>query len=350
MTIPYEPCAPASRRRVGARSTARHCLLALLAGVASVAGGGSAAGADRVILGDSLVVRNPDGVEQRRTLVGVGKERATDVPGVSDPTVGGAVLMIALDGGTPSMQSYELDAGGWAAAGSSGYRYVGPTGVDGDPVRKVVLQRRANGTALLKVSLRGSLGTQQLDVVPPNPGATGLFVLDVAGGDRYCSALGGAAGGTVRRDEAKVGGSSVPRRKSLVRLRRARRPPARRAPARRSRGYAATASSSSPRSASRARPGGARQFLRSSAARSAGRPSAGAASSRARPSSSWARSRRRAVTAPSACRSARRAASTSASVRPSSTDGFLAASGGSAGADAMTRERHVRWRSARRGC
>jgi hypothetical protein len=102
------------------------------------------------------------------------------------------------------MQSYELDAGGWAAAGSSGYRYVGPTGVDGDPVRKVVLQRRANGTALLKVSLRGSLGTQQLDVVPPNPGATGLFVLDVAGGDRYCSALGGAAGGTVRRDEAKV--------------------------------------------------------------------------------------------------------------------------------------------------
>jgi hypothetical protein len=165
----------------------RRVVLALLA-VASVAG--SAPGADRVILGDSLVVRNPDGVEQRRTLVGVGKERATDVPGVSDPTVGGAVLTIALDGGTPSTQSYVLDAGGWAAAGSSGYRYVGPTGADGDPVRKV--------------ALRGSLGTQPLDVVPPNPGATGIFVLGVAGGDRYCTALGGTAGGTVRRDEAKV--------------------------------------------------------------------------------------------------------------------------------------------------
>lgn len=182
----------------------RACVLALLAGMLPSIGGLPGIAADRVILGGKLAVKDPGGVEERRSVVGVGKERATDVPVLSDPTAGGAVLSVAIDGATSTVQSYVLDATGWRASGGTGYRYVGPTATDGDPVRKVMLQRRANGTALLKMTLRGGTGTQSLDLVPPNPGVQGAFVLSVAGGDRYCVTLGGGAGGSIGTDTSRA--------------------------------------------------------------------------------------------------------------------------------------------------
>jgi hypothetical protein len=58
--------------------------------------------------------------------------------------------------------------------------------------------------AQLKVLLRGNVGTADLAVMPPNPGDDGGLVLAIAGGDRYCVSLGGAAGGTERQDTAST--------------------------------------------------------------------------------------------------------------------------------------------------
>ena len=81
-------------------------------------------------------------------------------------------------------ETYELDAAGWEAIpcgpfAACGYRYRGPTGLDGDPVRMVVL--KLTGIASLKVLLQGSLGTQPLGVVPPNPGTDATVILTIPG-------------------------------------------------------------------------------------------------------------------------------------------------------------------------
>ena len=152
--------------------------------------------ASQQILGKKLLVRNPTGAEPRRTLVALGRESATDVPAiVGDPTVNGALLSVTLNGATSTGGAFLLDAAGWSAA-STGFTYSGPTGVDGDPVRRVVLKRTPGGTALLKVVIKGSVGTQPVDLVPPNPGTDAAVTLAINGGDTYCVSLGGAAGGT----------------------------------------------------------------------------------------------------------------------------------------------------------
>jgi len=171
--------------------------LALLSHSATI----GALGADRVILGKRLTIEDPSTADRRRVR-GSGKESATDVPSLSDPRTAGATLTVIANGGTDSNQTFALDATGWSASGN-GYRYVGPTGADGDPVKRVVVKRTSGGTASITIMLRGNVGTQGIDAVPPNPGTSGGFILDVAGGDRYCVQLGGPAGGTTRRDDAR---------------------------------------------------------------------------------------------------------------------------------------------------
>ena len=85
-----------------------------------------------------------------------------------------------------------------------GFKYLGPTGADADPVKLLLLKRTPGGTALLKVLIKGNVGTQSLDVVPPNPGADGGLILDINGGGRYCVAFGGAAGGTAAVNTAQT--------------------------------------------------------------------------------------------------------------------------------------------------
>jgi hypothetical protein len=75
--------------------------------------------------------------------------------------------------------------------------------VDGDPVKLLALKRSTNGTVILKVTLRGNVGTQPLGIVPPNAGSDGGLILDVSGGDRYCVLLGGAAGGVHKQNSAR---------------------------------------------------------------------------------------------------------------------------------------------------
>lgn len=154
---------------------------------------------DRLILGSKFQVSDPSGSEPKRSVVGVGKEDPTDVPSLSNPTTGGATLTVIANGTNNSSQSFVLDATGWTAV-SQGYKYRGPTGTDGDPVKSVVFRRSAAGKLQLKILLKGNVGTDELKVFPPNLGDNGGFILDVVGGDRYCVAFGPGAGGSETRD------------------------------------------------------------------------------------------------------------------------------------------------------
>jgi hypothetical protein len=158
-----------------------------------------------LIHGKRLLLRDPTGVESTRQVVVLGRETATDIGPtiIGNPVTGGAILRLIANGGTDSDQTYVLDPQGWTALGTGGFRYTGPTGADGDPVRKLVLKRTPSDRALLSVLLHGKVGTQDLDVVPPNPGDDGGLILTInGGGATYCVAFGGAAGGAEQSDTA----------------------------------------------------------------------------------------------------------------------------------------------------
>ena len=126
-------------------------------------------------------MKDPIGGEDKRTIIALGRETATDIGAtvLGNPTTTGASLRVITNGTTPSDQTYALDSAGWSTAGTVGYKYSGPTGGDGDPVKKVLVKRTPSGTALLKAILKGSLGTQSLDVVPPNLGDDGGIILTI---------------------------------------------------------------------------------------------------------------------------------------------------------------------------
>ena len=161
---------------------------------------------DRVIQGKTLRIRNPSGTEADRSVMILGREPRTGI-GMTidgDPAVSGATLRVVANGTMSSDQTYVLDASGWRRLGTIGFTYSGPTGGDADPVRQVILTRLPSGTAKLKAVIRGDIGTQSLDVVPPNAGVDGGVILQLGtNGGRYCVGFGGAAGGTATRDTAQ---------------------------------------------------------------------------------------------------------------------------------------------------
>ena len=161
--------------------------------------GAAAVAADQPVLGRSLRVDGAASAADHRVAVSA---KQTGAPALSNPTAGGATLTIIANGATSTTQSYALDASGWEALGTKGFRYTGPTGADGDPVKRVQLKRSSSGALMLKIDVRDTVGTQPVTIVPPNPGTDGGAILDVAGGDRYCVVLGGAAGGTVKKNSA----------------------------------------------------------------------------------------------------------------------------------------------------
>jgi len=157
--------------------------------------------ADRTVLGKKLLVRDPDGTEPRRVTVVLARERNTDVPAiVGDPTADGAILRVTTGGANPTDAFYGLNAADWRATPTGFVFRAGQS--ETDPVLRAILKRSSGGVALMKVVLRGNVGTRDLDVVPPNPSTMASVVLSVSnGGDRYCASYGGAAGGTVVRDD-----------------------------------------------------------------------------------------------------------------------------------------------------
>ena len=161
---------------------------------------------ERVVRGHKMFVRN-SGDEDDRMLVAMGSEKPTDI-GTSidgDPTAAGATLRVIASGGTATDQTYVLDASGWRRLGSTGFSYSGPTGGDGDPVRRVLIKRKPGGLALLRAILDGGLGSQSLDVVPPDPGDDVRIVLQFGnGGGTYCVTLGTAFGSTESADTAQL--------------------------------------------------------------------------------------------------------------------------------------------------
>ena len=130
----------------------------------------------------------------------IAQESATDIAAlVGNPVADGAMLVFGLS--WESGEFFFLEASGWSAT-ATGFRYAGPTDLDGDSVAKVILRRTPGGTALLKVVLNGSVGTQPLTLVPPDSGSDGVAMLVLANGDTYCASFGAAAGGVIAVDTA----------------------------------------------------------------------------------------------------------------------------------------------------
>ena len=155
------------------------------------------------IRGKKIVVRDPTSIETRRSILALGKEAPTDLSTSigGAPEFTGATLRVILKGTTNSNQAYSLGAGGWTFV-SGGYKYTGPT--LGDPVRKVIIKRTPGGLALLKALIKGSIGTQDVDAVPPNTGTEGGIVLTIPGDASYCTTFGGTAGGVETNDDAQL--------------------------------------------------------------------------------------------------------------------------------------------------
>jgi hypothetical protein len=161
----------------------------------------------RLIRGKRLTVKDPDGTETARTAVIFATERQSDLNGIAgSPVVNGATLRVIISGTTPSDETYELDAAGWTTI-PTGFIYGGPTGIDGDPVRRASIRYTPAGTVAVKVLLRGDVGTQPMNVVPPNTGFNGKggFILKINGaGSAYCTAFGLGPGGYVLADSATI--------------------------------------------------------------------------------------------------------------------------------------------------
>jgi hypothetical protein len=163
---------------------------------------------EQLLLGKKLIVKDPTGAEPNRTVIGLGTESPTDIDTslASSSETAGGTLRVVVNGTTPSDETYVLAASGWKVRGTT-FRYRGPTA--GEPVRKVLLKRTPSGKALLKAIVKGSVGTESLDVTPPNEGTDGGIVLTINGGSnsgpsRYCATFGGAAGGTEIQDTAQL--------------------------------------------------------------------------------------------------------------------------------------------------
>jgi hypothetical protein len=162
--------------------------------------GADALAAEYAILGARLQVKDPSPDASRRKVVIQAKERPTDVGTLSDPRIAGATLQVVLSGGTPAGASYPLPAPNWETSGYGyGYRYSRPSSAPPtDPVLRAFIKKSPSGLMQMKVVLRGAT-----NLVPPNPGSEAQIFLDVSGGDRYCTAFGGAAGGVEILDTAE---------------------------------------------------------------------------------------------------------------------------------------------------
>jgi hypothetical protein len=145
------------------------------------------------LLAKRLIVKDPapNVDESRRRLTLLAKR--SGAPGLTgNPVADGASLNVALAGVLPTEQTFSLPNTGWSAI-ATGFRYNDTTGANG-PIKSVLLKRTNAGRMTLKVVGIGSKGL--INLVPPNTGTGGTAIL-VTGTSRYCTTMGGAAGGAI---------------------------------------------------------------------------------------------------------------------------------------------------------
>jgi photosystem II stability/assembly factor-like uncharacterized protein len=149
----------------------------------------------QALLGKLLDVRNPSAVDpSRRSVVVQAKETASN--DVLDPAMlvaNGASVTVAVDGATPSKQTFAMPAP-WTRLGTTGARYTDKHGLHG-PVRLAQVAKSASGTFTMRVEIVGKNGLGA--VRPPNPGSGGSALLRIDGDAAYCVGFGGAAGGRI---------------------------------------------------------------------------------------------------------------------------------------------------------
>lgn len=181
------------------------CRLAVTAALALLAAvdARSALAVDQTLLGLRVRVRDPNLSDPTRRVVNFRtREPASTNTLEGDPTVDGGTLEISIDGTTPSTQSFFLASGGFRPT-VNGFRYVDSVG----PVRLFILRRTPpltpQGVFRMQANIQADFAPVVL--VPPNTlGPQGVSITFTTGGDRYCTAYGGAAGGQVTKDDAQT--------------------------------------------------------------------------------------------------------------------------------------------------
>jgi hypothetical protein len=208
-------------------------LVALAGGIAFAAS--LAYGADQMLLGKSLTVKDPTaGVDpSKRSIKGSAKEKGSSSPLVGNPTLsgsaGGALLDIFANGTHSTSQEFALPQGEishgkffWSVIGTaqniSGYKYKDNRGANHTPVKSVLINKSANGAFSIKVTLAGKNGT--IDVVPPDSGISGCMALKLGqsatAGDRYSVAFGPES--KIKNVDAKVFSAMKPTNEGICPL------------------------------------------------------------------------------------------------------------------------------------
>jgi acetyl esterase/lipase len=137
--------------------------------------------ANQTVQGSTLLVKNPGSPAQRKVSVKA-KEAATNNVIVGNPATNGATVNIAVNGASPSTETYALPPGtGWSGDAQKGFKYRDSLGANG-PVKSASIKAR-NGIFQIKISLDGGQGA--IGIVPPNPGTDGCVLFTVSGGDSY---------------------------------------------------------------------------------------------------------------------------------------------------------------------
>ena len=162
---------------------------------------------EQILLGKLALVKDPQpGVDAtRRKLVLKAKEGASPNPLTGNPITGGAILKISLSGTSPTSQTFTLPAGVpyWSALGTVGFKYKDADLVNG-PI-KLLIYKKKTGSGSFVMTVLGKGSASPLNLLPPNAGTEArLSFIPGSGGDRYCVAFGGVAGGTLDPNTDKV--------------------------------------------------------------------------------------------------------------------------------------------------
>jgi hypothetical protein len=104
------------------------------------------------------------------------------------------MLRIAVEGGTPTVQTFVLPAGArsdgkpfWQPVRPAGFEY-GDRRAERGPVQRIRLRRDKGGRLSLLVKIRGD--APGVAVAPPDPGTGASVTLTLGDGDRYCVRFG----------------------------------------------------------------------------------------------------------------------------------------------------------------